>query len=94
MWNLGGSHAVARDSLYTTASPLLQAAGVINAIRVWIGQGSLKPTNRYAEIDLETKARSLRACASNIPEPAPVAPNWHNDPDSGIEQNRGGAFGK
>lgn len=35
----------------------------INTIRAWLGHLSLATTNRYAEVDLEMKAKALAACA-------------------------------
>jgi integrase/recombinase XerD len=35
----------------------------INTIRAWLGHVSLETTNRYAEVDLEMKAKALAACA-------------------------------
>jgi len=48
---------------HSTASHLLRAGVDINTIRGWLGHVSLDTTNIYAEIDLETKARALAACA-------------------------------
>lgn len=48
---------------HTTASHLLRAGVDLNTIRGWLGHVSLNTTNIYAEIDLETKARALAACA-------------------------------
>ena len=48
---------------HSTASHLLRAGVDINTIRGWLGHVSLETTNIYAEIDLETKARALAACA-------------------------------
>jgi integrase/recombinase XerD len=48
---------------HSTASHLLRAGVDINTIRGWLGHVSLDTTNIYAEIDLETKARALDACA-------------------------------
>lgn len=52
-------HVVRRS----TASHLLRAGVDINTIRGWLGHVSLNTTNIYAEIDLDTKARALAACA-------------------------------
>jgi hypothetical protein len=35
----------------------------INTIRAWLGHVSLETTNRYAEVDLEIKAKALETCA-------------------------------
>lgn len=48
---------------HSTASHLLRAGVDINTIRGWLGHVSLDTTNIYAEIDLESKARALAACA-------------------------------
>jgi integrase/recombinase XerD len=51
---------------HTTAVHLLRAGVDINTIRAWLGHVSLETTNRYAQVDLEMKAKALAACA--IPE--------------------------
>jgi site-specific recombinase XerD len=48
---------------HRTATHLLRAGVDINTIRVWLGHVSVNTTNKYAEIDLETKARALAACS-------------------------------
>jgi integrase/recombinase XerD len=48
---------------HSTASHLLRAGVDLNTIRGWLGHTSINTTNIYAEIDLETKARALAACA-------------------------------
>jgi len=48
---------------HTTAVHLLRAGVDINTIRAWLGHVSLDTTNRYAEVDLEMKAKALAACA-------------------------------
>jgi integrase/recombinase XerD len=48
---------------HATAVHLLRAGVDINTIRAWLGHVSLETTNRYAEIDLEMKAKALAACA-------------------------------
>jgi integrase/recombinase XerD len=48
---------------HTTAVHLLRAGVDINTIRAWLGHVSLETTNRYAEVDLEMKAKALAACA-------------------------------
>jgi len=50
---------------HTTAVHLLRAGVDINTIRAWLGHVSLETTNRYAEVDLEMKAKALAACAIN-----------------------------
>ena len=68
---------------HTTAVHLLRAGVDINTIRAWLGHVSLETTNRYAEVDLEMKAKALATCA--VPPP-PTArdrgkPTWQNDRD-------------
>jgi integrase len=48
---------------HTSAVHLLRAGVDINTIRAWLGHVSLETTNRYAEVDLEMKAKALAACA-------------------------------
>ncbi len=57
----------------------LQAGVDINTIRSWLGHVSLTTTNIYAEIDLETKARALAACA--VSEEAITRKRWRDQPD-------------
>lgn len=65
---------------HTTAVHLLRAGVDINTIRAWLGHVSLETTNRYAEIDLEMKARALETCAISGPDAAPrPSPSWHTD---------------
>ncbi len=65
---------------HTTAVHLLRAGVDINTIRAWLGHVSLETTNRYAEIDLETKAKALETCAVTGSDPAlHRTPNWHAD---------------
>ena len=52
-----------RNSRHATAVHLLRAGVDINTIRAWLGHVSLETTNRYAEVDLEMKAKALAACA-------------------------------
>ena len=67
---------------HTTAVHLLRAGVDINTIRAWLGHVSLETTNRYAEVDLEMKAKALEICAvsgqGNVPAPAP---RWRTDSD-------------
>lgn len=66
---------------HTTAVHLLRAGVDINTIRAWPGHVSLETTNRYAEVDLEMKAKALATCA--VPPPAksrdPAKPDWRRD---------------
>jgi len=48
---------------HTTAVHLLRAGVDINTIRAWMGHAQLETTNRYAEVDLEMKAKALASCA-------------------------------
>jgi site-specific recombinase XerD len=48
---------------HSTAVHLLRAGVDINTIRAWLGHVSLETTNRYAQVDLEMKAKALAACA-------------------------------
>ncbi len=64
----------------TTATHLLRAGVDINTIRAWLGHASLETTNRYAEVDLEMKAKALETCAVTGPDPVPTSvPDWHAD---------------
>ena len=65
---------------HTTAMHLLRAGVDINTIRAWLGHVSLETTNRYAEADLEMKAKALETCAVTGPDPAPTpTPRWRAD---------------
>jgi integrase len=55
----------ARSVRHSTAVHLLRAGVDINTIRAWLGHVSLETTNRYAQIDLEMKAKALAVCAIN-----------------------------
>ncbi|MBE3088445.1 MAG: tyrosine-type recombinase/integrase [Chloroflexi bacterium] len=61
---------------HTTAVHLLRAGVDINTIRAWLGHVSLETTNRYAEVDLEMKAKALAACAI-------IGNNHRGDPSAG-----------
>jgi site-specific recombinase XerD len=64
---------------HSTASHLLRAGVDINTIRGWLGHVSLNTTNIYAEIDLETKARALDACA--LADDHSKRTSWHKQPE-------------
>ena len=68
---------------HTTASLLLQAGVDINTIRGWLGHVLLTTTNIYAEIyaeiNLETKARTLAAC--EVEGYAGEQKHWRDQPD-------------
>ncbi len=69
-----------RHSQHTTAVHLLRAGVDINTIRAWLGHVSLETTNRYAEIDLEMKAKALQTCAVTGSADKPDGtPSWHAD---------------
>lgn len=61
--SLAGKRVSPHVVRHSTASHLLRAGVDINTIRGWLGHVSLNTTNIYAEIDLDTKARALAACA-------------------------------
>lgn len=61
---------------HTAACHLLRSGVDINTIRAWLGHVSLDTTNIYAEVDLETKAKALAACA---PKEKPAA-KWRSQP--------------
>ncbi len=63
---------------HTTAVHLLRAGVDINTIRAWLGHVSLETTNRYAEVDLETKAKALATCAVTNSDRTPA---WRKDKD-------------
>ncbi len=66
---------------HTTAVHLLRAGVDINTIRAWLGHVSLETTNRYAEVDLEMKAKALATCALSGPATPldPAIANWKQD---------------
>lgn len=65
---------------HTTAVHLLRSGVDINTIRAWLGHVSLETINRYAEVDLEMKAKALETCAVKGPDTVPdYTPSWHAD---------------
>lgn len=67
---------------HSTATHLLRSGVDINTIRAWLGHVSLETTNRYAEVDLEMKAKALATCA--ITEVGPTLDRkalWRKDRD-------------
>ncbi len=60
---------------HTTAVHLLRSGVDINTIRAWLGHASLDTTHKYAEVDLEMKAKALAQC--KIPSSAVVAATEH-----------------
>lgn len=65
---------------HTTAVHLLRSGVDINTIRAWLGHVLLETTNRYAEVDLEMKAKALASCAIDKPG-ASTKPAWREDPE-------------
>lgn len=63
---------------HATAVHLLRAGVDINTIRAWLGHVSLETTNRYAEVDLEMKAKALAACAITSADRTPA---WRKETD-------------
>ena len=61
---------------HTTATHLLRAGVDINTIRAWLGHVSLNTTNKYAEVDMEMKAKALATC--QVSEAAPKKA-WRDD---------------
>lgn len=67
---------------HTTAVHLLRSGVDINTIRAWLGHVSLETTNRYAQVDLEMKARALNSCAAKLPgSETGATPSWNRDGD-------------
>ena len=67
---------------HTTAVHLLRAGVDINTIRAWLGHVSLETTNRYAQVDLEMKAKALATCAPSQEENMEAhTAEWHRDRD-------------
>ena len=65
---------------HTTAVHLLRSGVDINTIRAWLGHVSLETTNRYAEVDLQMKAKALETCARTESDRAPqYTPIWRQD---------------
>ena len=65
---------------HATAVHLLRAGVDINTIRAWLGHVSLETTNRYAEVDLEMKAKALQTCAGDgLGRGRDCTPSWHAD---------------
>lgn len=67
---------------HTTAVHLLRSGVDINTIRAWLGHVSVDTTNRYAEIDLEMKAKALETCAASLGSSRRRRrPPWRSDQD-------------
>ena len=65
---------------HTAAVHLLEAGVEVNVIRGWLGHADLTTTNRYAEINTNTKLAALRAtelASSSAGPPAPAI--WRTD---------------
>lgn len=78
--SLANKHVSPHTLRHSTAVHLLQAGVDINTIRAWLGHVSLETTNRYAEVDLETKARALQTCSESLSQASPATrPSWHRD---------------
>jgi site-specific recombinase XerD len=78
MPSLGNKRVSPHTLRHTTAVHLLRAGVDINTIRAWLGHVSLVTTNRYAEVDLEMKAKALETCAVTG---ADRTPSWRKDTD-------------
>jgi len=65
---------------HTTAMHLLEAGVEVNVIRGWLGHADLSTTNRYAEINTQTKEDALRVCELLIPSAGSHnRPAWRSD---------------
>lgn len=66
---------------HTTAVHLLEAGVDVNVIRAWLGHTSLETTNRYAEINIQTKRKALQVCEPplSLSEGFPRKTIWKND---------------
>jgi len=51
---------------HSAATRLLQSGVDINIIRDWLGHVSVDTTNRYARIDMKTKAKALASCKLSL----------------------------
>ena len=80
--SLTGKRVSPHTIRHTTAVHLLRAGVDINTIRAWLGHVSLETTNRYAEVDLETKAEALATCAvTDSADYSDRIPLWKEDRD-------------
>ena len=79
--SLQGKRVSPHTIRHTTAVHLLRAGVDINTIRAWLGHVSLETTNRYAEVDLEMKAKALETCAVIEPAVFDRTPIWRKDTD-------------
>ena len=55
---------------HSAATHLLRSGVDINTIRGWLGHVSVDTTNRYAAVDLETKAKAIAHCEPGAAKPA------------------------
>jgi integrase/recombinase XerD len=78
--SLRGKRVSPHTIRHTTAVHLLRSGVDINTIRAWLGHVSLETTNRYAEVDLEMKAKALATCAVSNPDREQV-PMWRQNKD-------------
>lgn len=66
---------------HTAAIHLLRSGVDINTIRAWLGHVSVETTNRYAEVDLEMKAKAVAMCAVTPKKRTDQVPLWRKDGD-------------
>ena len=65
---------------HTSAVHMLEAGIEVNVIREWLGHVDITTTNRYAEINTNTKLAALRATEPfDTPEGSPTTPIWRSD---------------
>ncbi len=65
---------------HTSAVHMLEAGIEINVIREWLGHVDITTTNRYAEINTNTKLAALRATEPfDAPEGPRTTPIWRSD---------------
>ena len=64
---------------HTTAVHLLESGVEVNVIRGWLGHVSLDTTNRYAEINIRTKEKALKACDPTFLAEFPHKAVWKDD---------------
>ena len=60
-----------------------RSSSKLDAVYAWLsslGHVSLETTNRYAEVDLEMKAKALQTCAGDgLASAYGCTPRWHAD---------------
>jgi integrase/recombinase XerD len=65
---------------HTSAVHMLEAGIEVNVIREWLGHVDITTTNRYAEINTNTKLAALRATEPfDASEGSRTAPIWRTD---------------